>query len=59
MSAIYAYWLGLFLIGPFSSLSACEEARQYQLAWGTQEEVSESCWTIIDTRATLAPGGRR
>ena len=54
MTVIYAYWLGLFLIGPFPSLPACEEARQYQLAWGVQEEVSESCWTIIDTRATVA-----
>ena len=53
--AVYVYWLGLFMIGPFPSLPACEEARQYQLAWGSHEDVSESCWTIIDTRGTVAP----
>ena len=47
----YAYWLGLFLIGPFETLPACQAAQQVQLAWGTKEDVSE-CWVIIDTRGT-------
>ena len=46
---IYAYWLGLFMVGPFQTLPACQEAQRYQLAWGTREDVSE-CGAIIDTR---------
>ena len=56
-TVIYAYWLGLFMVGPFTTLSACEEAQRYQLTHGAHEEVSE-CWAIVDTRPTtftLAP----
>ena len=50
-TVIYAYWLGLFMVGPFQTFPACQEAQRYQLAWGTQENVSE-CGAIIDTRPT-------
>ena len=53
MTIFYAYWLGLFMIGPFTTLGACQEAHRYQLAWGTKEEVSE-CWTIVDARTTFS-----
>jgi hypothetical protein len=52
MTPIYVYWLGLFLIGPFSSMDACESARQWQMEWGTQQEVSEGCSAIIDAQTT-------
>ncbi len=47
---IYVYWLGLWLIGPFSTMAECELTRQQQLTWGTQQEVSEGCSAIIDAR---------
>ena len=50
-TVIYAYWLGLFMIGPFDTFSACQDAYRWQMAQGSREEVSE-CGAIIDTRGT-------
>ena len=61
MTIFYVYWLGLFMIGPFHTLAACQEQQRYQLAWGSSEGVSvvSECWTVVDARASLAQGGRR
>ncbi len=48
-TVFYAYWLGLFMIGPFQTLPACQEAQRYQLAWGTQEDVSD-CWVVVNVK---------
>jgi len=53
MKIYYIYWLGMFMIGPFTSLPACQEQQRYQLAWGAREEVTE-CWTVVDLRGSLA-----
>ncbi len=53
VSVVYVYWLGLWLVGPFTSMASCDEARQWQLTWGTQAEVTE-CWVIIDSRDRVA-----
>mgnify|MGYP001563593602 FL=1 len=50
-AVIYAYWLGLFMVGPFTTLPACEAAQRYQVTHGTREDVSE-CWAIADARPT-------
>ncbi len=53
MTIIYVYFLGLFAIGPFTTLPACEAQRQFQLTWGATEDVSE-CWTIIQPTYSIA-----
>ena len=31
---VYVYFLGVWMIGPFTSMGDCENARQYQLHYG-------------------------
>jgi hypothetical protein len=35
--ALYVYYLGPWQIGPFTDLGSCEQARQFQLAWGVPD----------------------
>ena len=48
MTIFYVYFLGLFAVGPFTTLSACEAQRAYQLTYGAREEVSE-CWVVAQS----------
>ena len=36
-AVLYVYFLGPWMIGPFTDLKSCEDARTYQIQWGIND----------------------
>lgn len=49
-AVLYGYFLGPWLIGPFTDLKSCEQARSYQLRHGVNQVTK--CDTLTFERAT-------
>ena len=48
--ALWAYFLGPFMIGPFPTQAACEDVRHYQLQQGGNPEQVSICKEVDDDR---------
>ena len=46
---LYVYFLGPWMIGPFTDLKSCEDARAYQIRWGVNDVTP--CDTLVFERS--------